>query len=62
MRYGKDNRERGTGSQARLNRGLGKRARVEVATSNGQSYIEAQEAVVEQVHSLEKKYENEVDI
>jgi hypothetical protein len=46
MRHSKDDRVRGTASQALLDRGWGK-AKVEVATSGGQSYIEALQAVAE---------------
>ena len=46
MRHSKDDRVRGTASQALLDRGWGK-ARVEVATSGGQSYIEALQAAAE---------------
>ena len=46
MRHSKDDRVRGTASQALLDRGWGK-AKVEVATSGGQSYIEAIQAVAE---------------
>ena len=42
----KDDKARGTASQALLNRGWGK-AKVEVATSGGQSYIEALQAAAE---------------
>ena len=46
MRHGKDERVRGTAAQALLDRGWGK-AKVEVATSRGQSYIEALQAAAE---------------
>ena len=46
MRHSKDDRVRGTASQALLDRGWGK-AKVEVATSRGQSYIEALQAAAE---------------
>ena len=46
MRYSKDDRVRGTASQALLDRGWGK-TRVEVAASGGQSYIEALQAVAD---------------
>ena len=46
MRHSKDDRVRGTASQALLDRGWGK-AKVEVATSGGQSYIEALQAAAE---------------
>ena len=48
MRHSKDDRVRGTASQALLDRGWGK-ARVEVATSGGQSYIEALQAAAEAI-------------
>ena len=46
MRHSRDDRIRGTASQALLDRGWGK-AKVEVATSDGQSYIEALQAAAE---------------
>ena len=46
MRHSTDDRVRGTASQALLDRGWGK-AKVEVATSGGQSYIEALQAAAE---------------
>ena len=46
MRHSKDDRVRGTASSALLDRGWGK-AKVEVAASGGQSYIEALQAVAE---------------
>ena len=46
MRHSKDDRVRGTASQALLDRGWGK-AKVEVATSGGQRYIEALQAAAE---------------
>ena len=46
MRHSNDDRVRGTASQALLDRGWGK-AKVEVATSGGQSYIEALQAAAE---------------
>ena len=46
MRHSRDDRVRGTASHALLDRGWGK-ARVEVATSGGESYIEALQAVAE---------------
>ena len=46
MRHSKDDRVRGTASQALLDRGWGK-AKVEVAVSGGQSYIEALQAAAE---------------
>ena len=48
MRHSKDDRVRGTASQALLDRGWGK-AKVEVATSGGQSYIEALQAAAEAI-------------
>jgi len=49
MRHGKDERVRGTAAQALLDRGWGK-AKVEVATSGGQSYIEALQAAAEVIN------------
>ena len=49
MRHGKDERVRGTAAQALLDRGWGK-AKVEVATSGGQSYIEALKAAAEVIN------------
>ena len=49
MRHSKDDRVRGTASQALLDRGWGK-AKVEVATSGGQSYIEALQAAAEVIN------------
>ena len=46
MRHSRDDRVRGTASQALLDRGWGK-AKVEVAASGGQSYIEALQAAAE---------------
>ena len=46
MRYSKDDRVHGTASQALLDRGWGN-AKVEVAASGGQSYIEALQAAAE---------------
>jgi len=43
MRHGKDERVRGTAAQALLDRGWGK-AKVEVATSSGETYVEALQA------------------
>ena len=43
MRHGRDDRVRGTASQALLDRGWGK-VKVEVATSSGETYIEALQA------------------
>lgn len=50
MRHSKDDRVRGTASQALLDRGWGK-AKVEVATSGGQSYIEALKAAAEMIEA-----------
>ena len=46
MRHNKDDRVRGTASQALLDRGWSK-AKVEVANSGGQSYVESMQAVAE---------------
>ena len=46
MRHSKDDRVRGTASQALLDRGWGK-AKVEVSASGGPSYIEALQAAAE---------------
>ena len=46
MRRSKDDRVRGTASQALLDRGWGK-AKVDVATSGGETYIEALQAAAE---------------
>ena len=40
-------RDRGTASQALLDRGWGKAPKVEVATSGGETYIEALQAAAE---------------
>ena len=53
MRYRKDDRLRGTASQAVLDRGWGK-AKVEIATIGGQSYIEALKEVAEIIHIKNK--------
>ena len=50
MRHSRDDRVRGTASQALLDRGWGK-TRVEVATSGGQSYIEALQAAAEVIEA-----------
>ena len=50
MRHSKDDRVRGTASQALLDRGWGN-AKVEVATSSGQSYIEALQAAAEVIRA-----------
>ena len=50
MRHSKDDRVRGTASQALLDRGWGK-AKVEVATSGGQSDIEALQAAAEVIRA-----------
>jgi hypothetical protein len=44
---GEDDRDRGTASQALLDRGWGKAPKVEVATSGGETYIEALQAAAE---------------
>jgi len=49
MRHSKDDRVRGTASQALLDRGWGK-AKMEVATSGGKSYIEALQAAAEVIN------------
>ena len=49
MRHSRDDRVRATASQALLDRGWGK-AKVEVATSGAQSYIEALQAAAEMIH------------
>ena len=46
MRHSRDDRVRGTASQALLDRGWGK-AKVEVTTSGGETYIEALQAAAE---------------
>ena len=46
MRHSRDGRVRGTASQALLDRGWGK-AKVEVAASSGETYIEALQAAAE---------------
>ena len=46
MRHSRDDRVRGTASQALLDRGWGK-AKVEVATNGGETYIEALQAAAE---------------
>ena len=46
MRHSRDDRVRGTASQALLDRGWGK-AKVEMATSGGETYIEALQAAAE---------------
>ena len=50
MRHGKDDRVRGTAAQALLDRGWGK-AKVEVATSGGETYIEALQAAAEVIRA-----------
>ena len=50
MRHSKDGRVRGTAAQALLDRGWVK-AKVEVATSGGQSYIEALQAAAEVIRA-----------
>lgn len=54
MRHSRDDRVRGTASQALLDRGWGK-AKVEVATSSGQSYIEALKAAAEMIEAKRLK-------
>ena len=51
MRHSRDDRVRGTASQALLDRGLGQRAKVEVATSGGETYIEALQAAAEVIRA-----------
>ena len=46
MKHSRDDRVRGTASQALLDRGWGK-AKVELATSAGETYIEALQAAAE---------------
>jgi len=53
MRHSKDDRVRGTASQALLDRGWGK-AKVEVANSGGQSYIEALQAATNSSRAISK--------
>ena len=50
MRHSRDDRVRGTASQALLDRGWGK-VKVEVATTSGQSYIEALQAAAEVIRA-----------
>ena len=50
MRHSRDDRVRGTASQALLDRGWGK-AKVEVATSGGETYIEALQAAAEVIRA-----------
>ena len=50
MRHSKDDRVRGTAAQALLDRGWGK-AKVEVATSGGETYIEALQAAAEVIRA-----------
>ena len=52
MRHSRDDRVRGTASQALLDRGWGK-AKVEVATSGGETYIEALQAAAEVIRQGE---------
>jgi len=55
MRHrGRDDRVRGTASQALLDRGWGK-AKVEVATSGGETYIEALQAAAEVIRGERAK-------
>ena len=48
MRHSEDDRVRGTAAQALLDRGWGK-AKVEVNTNGGKTYIEALQAVAEMI-------------
>ena len=50
MRHSKDDRVRGTASQALLDRGWGK-AKVEVTASGGESYIEALQVAAEVIRA-----------
>ena len=50
MRHSRDDRVRGTASQALLDRGWGK-AKVEVATSGGETYIQALQAAAEVIRA-----------
>ena len=52
MRHSRDDRVRGTAAQALLDRGWGK-AKVEVATSGAQTYIEALQAAAEVIRASE---------
>jgi hypothetical protein len=54
MRHSKDDRVRGTASQALLDRGWGK-AKVEAATSGGESYIEALQAAAKIIRLKNKE-------
>ena len=54
MRYGKDERVRGTAAQALLDRGWGK-AKVEVVSSGEGGYLELLRAVNEQIKSEQLK-------
>ena len=54
MRHSRDDRVRGTASQALLDRGWGK-AKVEVATSGGETYIEALQAAAEVIRASDIK-------
>ena len=56
MRHSRDDRVRGTASQALLDRGWGK-AKVEVATSGGETYIEALQAAAEVIKGKGLEYE-----
>ena len=55
MRHSRDDRVRGTASQALLDRGWGK-AKVEVATSGGETYIEALQAAAEVIRAEKTNY------
>ena len=50
MRHSRDDRVRGTASQAPLDRGLGQ-GKGEVATSGGEAYIEAPQAAAEVIRA-----------
>ena len=54
MRHSRDDRVRGTASQALLDRGWGK-AKVEVATSGEETYIEALQAAAEVIRGERAK-------
>lgn len=54
MRHSRDDRVRGTASQALLDRGWGK-ATVEVTTSGGETYVEALQAAAEVIRASDMK-------
>ena len=54
MRHSRDDRVRGAASQALLDRGWGK-AKVEVVTSGGETYIEALQAAAEVIRASDIK-------